>query len=119
MVTNPTATDVRAIISTSLTDDQLDSLISDAALIAGDCILSLDEARQTAIIKWLAAHLIVSTAGSRGALTSKKMGDASESYAAPQLGSGLRSTVYGQRALDLDPNGCLGLSTRPIVMRVL
>lgn len=105
----PTAADVQAVVSTgSLTEAQIDEVISDAALIAETCIESLDGNRQRSILKWLAAHLI-STIKSQGggALTSDRIGDAARSYSTASLGTELRSTSYGQQALLLDPNGCL------------
>jgi uncharacterized protein DUF4054 len=107
-LTQPNAAAVRAIIETSLTDDQVSSVIADAALLAEGCpaVAGYDPDRQSAIIKWLAAHLIASTARS-GVLTQKSLGDASESYARPATGLNLAGTSYGQQAIALDPSGCL------------
>lgn len=109
-IAKPTVASVRAIIDTKLTDEQLESVIDDAVLFAEGCpmVATYDEARQRAIIKWLTAHMIASTnATGGGALTSKSLGDASESYARPTLGVGLSGTTYGQQAIALDPSGCL------------
>jgi hypothetical protein len=106
----PTADDVRAIIETDKTDPQIEAIIADAALIAKACIADLDADVQKAIVKWLTAHLIASSAsGIEGGaqITSMKLGDASESYARASMGAGLAGTSYGQQALALDPNGCL------------
>lgn len=81
-----------------------------AALLAGcPCILNLPDATQTAIQKYLAAHLytVATKNQGAGAVTQKKLGDASTSYAAPSLGDGLKLTTYGQQALLYDTTGCL------------
>ncbi len=107
----PTVEAVRAIVKTSLDDAQVQVMIDDAALLVGGCITSLDAARQTSIIKYATAHLIASTGqgGSAALLTSKRLGDASESYARPSGNSeGLASTAFGRNAINLDTTGCLG-----------
>lgn len=105
-VEKPSAADVKAIISTALTDEQIGALIDDAALLAEDCIASLSSERQKAILKWLTAHLIAST-DFNGMKTSSKLGDAQDSFARATLGDALKGTTYGQQALALDPCGCL------------
>jgi len=118
-ISKPSAEDVRAIIATTMTDPQVSAVIDDAALLAEDCISSLSSARQASIVKWLTAHMIASTGGS-ASRTSKKLGDAAETYAVAQLGEGLRGTTYGQQALALDPNGCLAnLGKRGVVFETL
>lgn len=110
MTTLPTATEVRAIITTSLTDAQIDAIAADALLLVEACssFTSYSDARQTAIVKWVTAHLIASSnATGGGALTQKSLGDASESYARPMLGVGMGGTTYGQQAIALDTSGCL------------
>lgn len=121
-VSLPSVAEVRAIITTSLEDDQVQYYIDDAALLVEDCVSSLDEARQKAIVKWTAAHLIASSpAGATRVVTSQKLGDASETYATGQVtGAGLGGSAYGIQAMSLDPNGCLaGLGLRPIIFDVL
>lgn len=106
----PSASDVRVVIKTTLTDLQIDAIIADAALLAEGCpvIEGFLATRQAAIVKWLTAHMLASTnAAGGGALTSKSLGDASEDYARPTLGSGLSGTTYGMQALALDTSGCL------------
>ena len=103
MATLPTESEVIAITGTDFSEAVVDAIIADAALIAEGCISSYSDERQTAIIKWLACHLIASTNGASGtgsgSVTSSKLGDASESY--------------GQQALLLDTNGCLARKGRP------
>jgi len=108
----PTLADVRAIIATSLTDGQLQAVIDDAGLIAEACpaVVGYPATRQAAIVKYITAHLLAGSAGSSagsGAITQKALGDASESYAAGQFGMDLKSSQWGQKALLLDPSGCL------------
>lgn len=118
MPTLPTASEVIALTGTDFSEAVVDAIIEDAALIAEGCISAYSDARQTAIIKWLACHLIASTNGASGSgsgsVTSYKLGDASESYAKSALtGDGLASTHFGQQALLLDTNGCLARKGRP------
>lgn len=107
MPTLPLASEVIDLTGTALSEAIVTTLISDAALIAGDCITPYSEERQTAIIKWLAAHMAASTDAGGGTLTQDKLGDASQSYARATLGDNLRGTIYGQQALILETNGCL------------
>lgn len=118
----PTPADVRVIITTALTDPQIEALIGDAALIAEACpmVASYAANRQAAIVKWLTAHLISQQSGKAGALTQKALGDASESYASGAMGMNLQASRYGQQALALDPSGCLAqLGMRRASFRVL
>ena len=124
-VCKPTPAQVRAIITTDLTDDQLSVITDDAALMADACIAALSCELQTAILRWMTAHLIATmssaTTGGAGVMTSMSLGDASETYAKGQLGtSGLTTTTYGQSAIALDPNGCLAsLGMRKTLWKVL
>lgn len=118
MATLPTASEVIALTGTDFSEAVVDAIIADAALIAEGCISSYSDERQTAIIKWVACHLIASTNGASGtgsgSVTSSKLGDASESYAKSALtGEGLKATHYGQQVLLLDTNGCLARKGRP------
>ena len=109
-MTTPTATQVRAAITTSLTDSQIDAIVSDAEVLLEGCsaFASYSGAKQTAILKWVSAHLIASTnSPGSGSLTQKALGDANESYARPVLGPGMMGTTYGQQAIALDTSGCL------------
>lgn len=109
----PSASDVIALTGSSLAEAVVTALIADAALIAEDCVGGYTPERQTAIIKWLAAHLVASTsAGGESVLTSDKLGDASQTYARATTGDSLSGTMYGQQALALDANGCLARKGR-------
>jgi hypothetical protein len=109
---------VIALTATDFSEAVVTSIIADAALMAEGCISGYSDDRQTAIIKWLACHLIASTNGASGSgagtVTSEKIGDASTSYAKSALsGEGLKATHFGQQALLLDTNGCLARKGRP------
>lgn len=107
MPTLPTASDVIALTGTSMAEAVVASIIDDAALFAEGCISQYSDARQTAIIKWVAAHMVQATSGGTS-LQSQKLGDASETYARSSLsGDGLQATHYGQQALSLETSGCL------------
>lgn len=126
-IERPTVDDVRAIIGQSdLTDDQINSYIDDAILITENCIKNLSPNRQKAILKYVVAHLLYTTGllddTNSVALTSRRLGDASETYARSELGKGLASSPYGQRAIELDPNRCLetiGNQKRKAFVKVL
>lgn len=108
-LTQPSVDDVRALITTALTDAQVSLYIEDATLIAEGCsgISELGETRQAAIVKWLTAHLIAQQTGKGGQVTAEKLGDASKSFAAGAGGLFLQSTRYGQQAAMLDTTGGL------------
>lgn len=117
----PTASEVRLTITTGLSDDAVAQFIADAVLIADDCssIAGFSEAKQKAIIRYLAAHLIsINDASARK--VSESIGDASESFSTPVLSDNLRGTTYGQQAIALDTSGCLGKTGKtPITFKVL
>jgi hypothetical protein len=122
----PSPADVRTIIETDLDDTGVQGFIDDAAALARRCVTPLDEDLQKTILKWLAAHLIQVAGKSTGegfsnvAVTSMKLGDASETYARGQVGTNIASTPYGQQAILLDPNGCLmRLGNRKPIFKVL
>jgi len=105
--TLPSAADVTALTGTSLSESVVTSIIADAALIVeSTCFNAYAEARQTAIIKWVAAHMVANT-NATGVVTSEKLGDASVTYGRQVAKEGLAGTMFGQQALALDTNGCL------------
>lgn len=113
----PSASDVIAITGTKLSSAVVDAIIADAELLAADCLDGVADDKQTAALKWLAAHMVASTNGS-GSVTSKKLGDASKSFAVAQLGDGIAGTTYGQQAIALVP--CLGyLGRAPASLEVI
>lgn len=121
----PSVAEVRSIITTSLTDDQVTAAIETATLVADGCpsIALMDATRQKAIVKWVTAHFISvqdEVKPSSRTLASKSIGDASESYVNASLGEQLRSTRYGQQALLIDTSGCLAtIGQRKAFIRVV
>lgn len=106
--TKPSVAAVRVLITTTMSDDAVQSFIDDASVMVKPCALGIDCDTMTVIVKYLAAHMIaLSATKGGGALSQKSLGDASESYARTASGTGLSETAYGQLALNLDPTGCL------------
>ncbi len=109
----PTPTEVRAVISlpTSVVDATISSFIADAVLVVDRCpgVASLSAALQTAIVKYVTAHLLSQVHGSSGSLSQESLGDAARSYAVatPTSPMGLGSSPFGRQALLLDSTGCL------------
>lgn len=98
----PSASDIIELTGTSLSETLINTLIAQAQLIAATCLSGASDELETAVLFWLTAHLVASTSRS-GAVTSYKLGDASESYATAQVGDGIRGTTYGQQAIALLP----------------
>lgn len=122
-VSTPDASAVQEITSCGiLTVDAIRNIIEDAALMVAGCVSGLDPSTQQSIVKYVAAH-IISTTGLGGAAarrTSKRLGDAAESYATPTFGANLSGSSFGQMAIALDPSGCLAtLGQRPAFFEVL
>lgn len=112
----PAASDVIAITGTGLSEAIVTALIGDAALLASGsaCFTAYSDERQTAIVKWIAAHFVACTDAGGVGVTSDKIGDAARTYARPGgAGQGLGSTSYGQAALALDTEGCLARIGQP------
>ena len=85
-MTKPDAQTVIDLTGTELSEGAVSSIIDDAALIAGSCLATVDDARSSAAIKWLAAHLVASTSDMGSAtLASDKLGDASQGWARAQI----------------------------------
>ena len=103
-ISKPSAADVIALTGTGLSSTVVSAIIDDAALAAEDCLTTLDAERQESALKWLAAHMISATSdlGSQ-AVSSSKLGDASDSYSKGTLGSGINSSFYGQQAIAIAP----------------
>ena len=108
-----TATTVREIISTQLSDDVINENHIDTANIFVTEYLAASGLSDNMLEKielYLAAHYVALTEEG-GALTRDKLGDADTSYA-NIYAEGMRSTRFGQAALALDTTGTLsGLTT--------
>lgn len=102
-LSKPDAADVISLTGTDLSSSVVSSIIDDAALI-GSCVSDLTDAEQEAALKWLAAHLIASTSDeSSQAVSSAKLGDASDTYARAKTSDGIMGTTYGQQAVAIAP----------------
>jgi hypothetical protein len=103
------ASAVKEVIETSLTDGTIDSSMIDTANLYVDTHLVPDAGHSdevlTKIELYLAAHFVALTE-EKGGITRAKMGDADESYA-NVYASGFKSTRYGQTALNFDTSGIL------------
>jgi hypothetical protein len=102
-----TATEVKEILDTSLSDIVVDSYINIANALVTDELSSstlMSDTQLEEIERWLTAHLIASTRARMG--KSEKLGDASITYTG-EFGMGLDSTPYGQMVKLLDKTGSL------------
>lgn len=107
-VERPAASDVRVVIETSLSDLQIEGLITEAVLMVEKCVSSYEAERQKAIVRWVTAYLIDNIRNQGGGgVQSDSLGDASRSYFSGALGEGLAENGYGLKAIALDPSGCL------------
>ena len=100
-----TASDVRYLIDTNLTDAGIDKLISVAQRFVDPCDGEWSADQTDDIVEQVVCHLIVTA--KEPEVSQKKLGDASETYSRSQAGMGLRETSYGRTAIMLDDTGCL------------
>lgn len=117
-----TPTEVRGIIDTDLSNENIEEFISTAHLMVTRFLANrgVTDDLQAEIKKYIAAHLIGASLKdknvSSGAVLEEKIGDASVRYRDASSVSGrssfslsdLRSTRWGQTAIMLDPSGVLG-----------
>jgi hypothetical protein len=103
----PTVDEVRAIVATSLDDYTIQALIDDALLMLEGlaCVEEASPEKQKAIVKYVVADMIAGTIATSGAgqVTSKKLGDASESYATNTEAGTFGKSSYWRQALMLAP----------------
>ena len=100
-----TATEVKEIISTELTDPQITAYIGIAnSIVTNNVTCGLSASALEEIERWLTAHLISITQERQ--VKKEKLGEAELTYAG-QYGTGLKSTSYGQMVLMLDTCGGL------------
>lgn len=100
---------VRGVITTSLTDAQIDNWIAIASNVIDRYSLICTAAPDATLVlleKLLTAHYISATVDRSKSVTQKSFGDSSESYMSAS-GEGLKATPYGQQLLMLDPCGLL------------
>ncbi len=111
MATNPTASDITAILDDYTgSTTAFDSLITDAAnyfdaLYNG---LTFTDAFRTTIVKWLAAHLVVSTLHKEVNNVAISAGSQSSVYFSVLSREGLHTSRYGEMAMTLDIFNLLG-----------
>jgi hypothetical protein len=105
---NPTL--VKEVIQTRLTDDEIESDIASALVMYRNFLggSSIPSDLQVEIERYLAAHF-VSLKDASTRVDSEKIGDAAVEYSKlGKEGTGLKSTRWGQTAIDFDPTGILG-----------
>ena len=98
-----TEAEVKAIIDTDLTNEQVTPFLTAANVLVTDVTAGYEYGDELLheIEKWLAAHFLAA----RDPIASKeKLGEANITYQV-KLGEGLKSTAYGQRVLLLDIKG--------------
>lgn len=102
-----TATEVKEIINTDLSDSVVETFISAANLTISKWLgdnSNLSSSQLKEIERWFTAHLIACTKDQQP--LSEKTGDASIKYQG-ETGKGLKATFYGQQCLILDTTGIL------------
>ena len=117
-----TEAEVKAILDTALTEDELSPFLTAANLIVTSVVANEGYTPEhlAEIERWLAAHLV---AIRDPRLMSQKIGDADAVYAGfTQFGKGLEFTSYGQQVLLLDTHArfaALQSAKRPIEVKVI
>ena len=110
-----TVDDLRAIYTTTLSDDALQVHLDTAEMVVDEQLrpnCQMSDARYDKITLYLAAHFAyiseTSASGAPGALKRSKLGEADESYAVPNADDyGYESSRWGQMAIALDTCGIL------------
>ena len=107
-MTTTTLENVRNLTGTKKPDAELTLMIRTAKAIVARCKSSCwSEDEKALVVAWLAAHFVATSGESKGAQTSRKLGDAQTSWSRAALGEGLKSSPYGQQVLLMDHCGCL------------
>lgn len=99
-----TADDVKAILETALSDEDIGAYINGATELVNNTLSALPEALKNEIVRWLSAHLIASTREQQ--IAKATAGPASVTFQG-STGLGLDSTQYGQQVKVLDYTGGL------------
>jgi hypothetical protein len=100
-----TATEVKEIIDTDLSDTIVNAYIAGATALVDEVLeddIDLSDTLAEEIERWLAAHMMAATRVQQ--LSSASAGSASAKFQGV-TGKGLESTLYGQMVLSLDPTG--------------
>jgi hypothetical protein len=117
MAVRVTADEVKAIISTRLTD--LDAFITAANQVVDVRLKNkgFTDPQLKEIERWLAAHFVAIHSPNK---TREKIDTASEGYQSGSLGKALDFTAYGQQVKVLDWTGTLSaVGQRKAVLRVM
>ena len=107
MANRVTSAEVKTIITTTKTEDQVTPFITPANLLVSDALSGsgFGADRLKEIEKWLSAHFVaIDDASAR--VTEKEVGEASEKYEG-KTDMGLKFTRYGQQAMMMDTSGKL------------
>jgi len=111
--------DLRMLMDTEVPDESIQIFIRSANTLVNTRLSGkgLDEELLKEIEMWLSAHFV---AAARDRITtSETIGPASETYA-NVFSEGLKSTPYGQTAINLDPTGELSkLGSKDIVLKAI
>lgn len=97
---------VMDIISTSLTEGQINAMINTAHLVVEQTLADqgLDSDLLTQIELWLSAHYVCMRDPQK---ESVKVDEVQVKYHRGRAGTGLDGSTYGQQAIALDPTGSL------------
>jgi hypothetical protein len=112
MAIRVTEAQVKEVIDTELTEEQVRPFLDAASALVDDTLLTDDEGVSLGygdtilaqIEKWLAAHFV---AVRDPRITEEELGEGRARYAVPTGGKGLEATVYGKQAMVLDHKGIL------------
>jgi len=119
MAVRVTATEVKGVITTTLTDDEITPYITSANVYVTARLGSsaLIDAVLKEIERWMTAHMIASTKTRQE--IEAEAGSAKIKYS-DNYDTGLKSTSFGQMCISLDTTGLLAQEgKKPISMQVL
>ena len=110
-----TATEVKEIIETDITDSTIDVYITSANALVNKALgtSSLGTALLKEIERWLTAHMIAST---KERQTKKEEAGTAKVEYTGDYGEGLASTSYGQMVMGLDTTGGMAKLGKKVIM---
>ena len=108
-----TATEVKEIISTNVSDSDVGACIAAATLIIDNNLANQDMGASLLkeIERWLAAHLLAMSRDPRE--RNIRVGEAEVRFQSDDFGKGLEATTYGQVVLSMDTSGKLKNLDKP------
>jgi len=101
-ISKPTAQEVIDFAGLDTPASVVTQWIDDLAVMAADCLESLNAAQQEMALRYLVAHYLSGANKDGKELTSESLGDASWTFASVS-GEGLRTSNYGKLALQVAP----------------